>query len=102
MTRREFLQRHRLRGANNVLIDAGNVNANTVLGQFFVVFADGLHSRVNNEISGGSLNSRGLKVKEVQAGYAFCAVVKGSARSCSGAPMWRSSTSTGERAISSR
>ncbi|WP_300524195.1 CsgG/HfaB family protein [Aminiphilus sp.] len=70
-----------VRGANNVLIDAGNVNANTVLGQFFVVFADGAPILgVNNEILGVErMNLAVLKVKEVQARYAVCEVVKGSA-----------------------
>lgn len=70
-----------VRGANNVLIDAGNVNANTVLGQLFVVFADGAPILgVNNEILGMErMNLAVLKVKEVQARYAACEVVKGSA-----------------------
>lgn len=70
-----------VRGANNVLIDAGNVNANTVLGQFFVVFADGAPILgVNNEILGVErMNLAVLKVKEIQARYAVCEVVKGNA-----------------------
>lgn len=70
-----------VRGTDNVLIDAGNVNANTVLGQFFVVFAEGAPILgVNNEILGVErMNLAVLRVKEVQARYAACEVIKGSA-----------------------